>query len=223
MKKKIISIALATVLALSLAIFVSAAESESSYISSELYQAYTTLTERVSQERNIPLEICPMSEMTEVRSLDEFEADLQELCDIIVAIKSSDSSLIATRGDSQTNPSAGGAGRKSLRVNISKSMTAGYFLWTVRGTAVIQTAGPNPYNFSSATIDEISLVKRPSNAYTSRAIRNPEVFSKSASMWKVNQLMEIKKSGTAAGTFYAIANFRLDTNTGVVTMTGQAW
>lgn len=70
-------------MALSLAIFVSAAESESSYISSELYQAYTTLTERVSQERNIPLEICPMSEMTEVRSLDEFEADLQELCDII--------------------------------------------------------------------------------------------------------------------------------------------
>lgn len=94
-------------------------------------------------------------------------------------------------------------------------------MWTIYGTAVIVTNGPLPYNFSNATISELSLIRRPSKEYTFRLSGKPTVISKSSSLWQVSQLMEIKKNGTAAGSTYAVARFNLNTNTGVVTMTGK--
>ena len=220
MKKRMITFALTLVMVLSLAIPAGATTPDSTVVSEELYQEYTNITEQVAQERNISLKICPLSEMTEIRSLDEFETDLQELCDVITAIKSPDF-LSVTNSNSTGNPSSGGAGTKNLQVNITKTMNAGTFMWTIYGPAVIVTNGPLPYNFSNATISELSLIRRPSKEYTFRLSGKPTVISKSSSLWQVSQLMEIKKNGTAAGSTYAVARFNLNTNTGVVTMTGK--
>lgn len=138
MKKRMITFALTLVMVLSLAIPAGATTPDSTVVSEELYQEYTNITEQVAQERNISLKICPLSEMTEIRSLDEFETDLQELCDVITAIKSPDF-LSVTNSNSTGNPSSGGAGTKNLQVNITKTMNAGTFMWTIYGTAVIVT------------------------------------------------------------------------------------
>ena len=118
MKKRMITFALTLVMVLSLAIPAGATTPDSTVVSEELYQEYTNITEQVAQERNISLKICPLSEMTEIRSLDEFETDLQELCDVITAIKSPDF-LSVTNSNSTGNPSSGGAGTKNLQVNIT--------------------------------------------------------------------------------------------------------
>lgn len=217
MKKKLLSLSLCLCLALSMVVTAYAVDTDPA-ISDEQYQRYLEIAERVSEERGIELTLSSASEMDKVYTDEEYEAEMQEFCDVIDSIRNEN--LIMPF----SNPSSGGEGVKSLEVNASKNLEAGYFLWTLRGSINVK---PEQGRFAYATngsIDYISPQRYPSGYSSILSGASTYMPSLSTSTQKVVQRsVKITRNGSATSTTVTFqARFVLNQATGVVTMNGKA-
>lgn len=211
MKKKLLSLSLCLCLALSLAIPAYAADAEP-VVSDEQYQNYLEIAEQVCEERGIDITVCPASEMETVYTDAEFEAEVQDFCDVLEAIKENTITPYS-------NPSSGGAGDKSLSVNASKNNSDGYFLWTVNGTANV--ISDTPYRLGNVRISSIISVRTPGANFGSMTLGSP-VQSGSGNTKYSKQSVRIIKDGVGTSTVQITATFQLTPSTGSVTMRASA-
>lgn len=223
--KKMISLALATCMALALAVSVGAAGTEDMVVSEEQYQKYEEIAQQVSEETGVGVVPCPREEMNKVYTEEEYRESMVDFCKVIEAIEQPD--VTTSSVQAFNNPSAGGNGTKIMTVNMPKNYDGGYFLWTIYGRAVIAGGGPYHYDSSAGiagtgtTIDEIKLVTRPSSNYTSTNYGGVTKVSSTNTVRILEQKISLKKLGVAVTDtpISMKARFTLDTSTGKVTLT----
>ena len=219
MKKYLVSVFLVLCLSLTLAVSAWAVEPNGQVVSEEQYQEYVEIAKSVCQEYGMEygedVSACPISEVTKVYTPEEYRAEVEEFCEVISSLQNPITTYAS--GDSNSNPSAGGNGTKNLTVNSPYNVDGGYFLWTLHARAVI--GGGGPYYYTSATMEESVLIRRPSNAYTC-VYAAPRLKSSTSTTRVFTQAVTIKKNGVAvtATPHTLTAQLSLNTSTGVVTL-----
>lgn len=215
MKKRFTTMALAMVMACSLAIPAGAVNTEASVVSEEQYQSYLEIANQVSAERGIEVSVCDREDMSTAYTDEEFASELEEFCDVIEAL--TDSSDVAPC----SNPSEGGYGTKdNLTVNTSKNLDGGYFLFTITGKG--KTEGTGPYTLGTVSIKDIAFTKVPSN-YSCTLKSGSTTTTVSTTVKTVQKNVSISKNGEFMVTVTVQAKFTVNTSTGAITMTGSSW
>ena len=215
MKKKLLSLSLCLCLALSMVVTAYATDTKP-IISDEQYQNYLEIAEQVGEERGIDITVYPESEMDKAYTDTEFEAEMQEFCDVIDSIKSGSSITPLS------NPSPGGVGMKSLEVSAPKNLAAGYYLWRLNCSVRIGSGnGYYKFDAGTASIDYITLLRFPSG-YSSTTNNDSKSVLNSSNQQILRRSVNIFRNGTAVATVTFEATFVLNTETGVVTLRGKA-
>lgn len=222
MKKRVGALMLTLILVVALAIPAGAVGNQGQVVSDAQYQEYVQIAEAMCQKYGLEygsdVLVCPVEEMTIAYTPEEYEVEIEEFCEAILSLKNP--VTLYASGDSNSNPSAGENGIKNLTVNSSYNTDGGYFLWTIHARAVI--GGGKPYYYTSATMEESTLIKRPSNAYTC-VYGTPALKSSSTTTRVFQQAVTINKSGVAVNPspHMLTARLSLNTDTGVVTLSNQ--
>lgn len=215
MKKQFTTLALAMILACSLAIPAGAVGTETPVVSEEQYQSYLDIANQVSEERGIEVTVCDRADMDTAYTDEEFANELEEFCDVIEAL--TDSSDVAPC----SNPSEGGYGTKTdLRVNTSKNLDGGYFLFSITGTA--KTEGTGPYTLGTASIAALTATKIPTD-YSCTVKAGSTTTTVSSTVKTVQKNVDIYKKGEFMVTVTVQAKFTVNTSTGSITMSGSSW
>lgn len=214
MKKRLITLTLALIMACSLAIPAGAAHAEQT--PEELYQGYLRVIEEVNEEYGMNVSVDPLAEMdtTDMPTVEEVREDAIALSEVMQETEA----VMAVGADASVQ-SVPGVGDKSVVVYPKGSWDKMTFKWRITAKVTVNTPTGTPdYYFEGITNVKVVNSSIPSGYYAKATGILQTRLSSDKKTYTVQQTQEIGK-GNVHATMIPRATFTVKSSNGSVTGT----